>query len=132
MKTNTKRIAAPILALALTAGMFTAVAQTKSSTKSKSTRTATSKFHRLPAHYGKLKLKEEQVEEIYTIRETFGKKIEALEEELDELREERDEKTKDVLTRTQVTAYNKLVAASQKSSSSKSTGSSRKSSSSKK
>lgn len=127
MKTTLTRFFAPVLALALTVGTVTTVAQSQSS--SKSAKSKASKFHRLPAHYGKLKLKEEQVKEIYAIRDTFGKKIEALQKELAELREEQDEKTKDVLTRTQVTAYNKLVSAAK---SSKSSGSTKKSTSSKK
>ena len=135
MKTAPKSLVAPIVALILTAGTLTSFAQPQKSTKADEAKKATSKFHRLPAHYGKLELKEEQVKEIYSIRETYGKKIEALQKELAELREEQGEKTKDVLTRTQVTAYNKLIAASEsgkKSSSDEKASSTKKSSESKK
>lgn len=132
MKTTTQNFVAPVVALILTAGALTSFAQPQTSSKSKSAQKATSKYHRLPAYYGQLKLKEEQIKEIYSIRETFGKKIEALQKELDDLREEQAEKTKDVLTRTQVTAYNKLIAASKKSATTKKSTSSKKTSSSEK
>ncbi len=95
MKPNLPKFVAPILPLTLTAASLSHAAQSQSSSKSKS-----SKFHRLPAHYGKLKLKDEQIKEIYSIRETYGKKIAALQKELEDLREEQADKTKDVLTRT--------------------------------
>ena len=129
---------APILALCVTASTVTALAQSKSSSKSSKTTTTkkvTSKYHRLPTYYGQLKLKKEQVEEIYSIKDKFGPKIADLMKELDDLKEEQAEEIKDVLTRTQVTAYNKLVAgtapktsssSSSKSSSSKSKTSSKK------
>lgn len=135
MKAYTKTAVASVVALMLTAGTLTSFAQPQKSSKADETKKATSKFHRLPAYYGKLELKEEQIEEIYSIRETFGKKIEALQKELADLREEQAEKTKDVLTRTQVTAYNKLIAAAEsgkKSSSDEKDSSTKKSSSSKK
>lgn len=109
------RLTASILAVAIAASTLTAVAQTKSkssTSKSKATATSkkTSKYHRLPAHYGQLKLKDEQVKEIYSIRDAFGKKIDDLEAELAELKEDQAKDIKDVLTRTQVTALNKLIA----------------------
>lgn len=118
---QSRRFIAPVLALIVTVGSLTAVAQTKSKTSSKSSATKkTSKYHRLPTYYGQLKLKEEQIEEIYSIKDEFGKKIDDLEEELAKLKKEQAEEVKDVLTRTQVTALNKLIAG-KSSSSSKST-----------
>lgn len=113
---RSRQFVAPILALVITAGALTAVAQTKSkSSKSSSKSAATekkekSKYHRLPTYYGQLELKEEQVGEIYAIKDDYGKKIDDLEAELAKLKDEQAEKIKDVLTRTQVTALNKLLA----------------------
>lgn len=103
------------LAVLITATSLTAIAQTKKSTASetkakKAEKQETSKYHRLPAYYGQIDLKDEQVAEIYGIKDTFGKKIDDLEAEIAKLKEEQDEKVKDVLTRTQVTALNKLLA----------------------
>ncbi len=103
------------LAFLITATSLTAIAQTKKSTASetktkKAEKQETSKYHRLPAYYGQIKLKDEQVAEIYSIKDTFGKKIDDLEAEIAKLKEEQDEKIKDVLTKTQVTALNKLTA----------------------
>ena len=128
---STQRFIAPLLALIVTAGTLTAVAQTKKSSSKSKTTTAkkeSSPYHRLPAYYGKLKLKPEQKQEIYDIKDAFGPKIDKLEKELEDLKEEQAEEVKDVLTRTQVTAFNKLVAAASKSSSSskKSSSSSKK------
>ena len=105
------RFLAPMLAVAITVGAMSAVAQTKSSRSSSSKSKAASKYHRLPAYYGQLKLKDDQKQEIYKIKQTYGEKIDALEEELAELKEEQADEIKDVLTRTQVTALNKLIAA---------------------
>ena len=137
MNMISRNLMAPILALCVTASTVTALAQSKSTSKSSKTTTTkkvTSKYHRLPTYYGQLKLKKEQVEEIYTIKDKFGPKIAELMKELEDLKEEQAEEIKDVLTRTQVTAYNKLVAgtapktssSSSKSSSSKSRTSSKK------
>lgn len=101
------------LAFLVTASSLTAVAQSKKSSSKSETKTEkkeSSKYHRLPAYYGQIKLKDEQVAEIYAIKDTFGKKIDDLEAEIAKLKEEQDEKVKDVLTRTQVTALNKLIA----------------------
>ncbi|MDG1896774.1 MAG: hypothetical protein P8J37_17865 [Fuerstiella sp.] len=53
MKRSVHRLIAPILAIALTAGAMTALAQ-KSSSKSsaKSKEKVVSKYHRLPTYYG--------------------------------------------------------------------------------
>lgn len=107
------------LAAAMATGAISPVAQTKSKPKT-SAKTAASKYHRLPPYYGQLKLKKEQIAEIYELRETCGKKIDALEKELKKLKDEQATKCKGVLTRTQVTAYNKLKAAGTKSSTKKS------------
>ena len=105
---------------------MTALAQTKSSSKVSAKEKAAMKYHRLPTHYGQLKLKDEQKQEMYTLKEKYGSQIDELQEQLAELKEEQAEEIKDVLTRTQVTALNKLIAAR---SSSKTKSSSKKSSS---
>ncbi|MEO2016496.1 MAG: hypothetical protein ABGZ53_19230 [Fuerstiella sp.] len=125
MERTAHRFIASILAVAITAGAMTALAQ-KSSSRSSAKDKATSKYHRLPTHYGQLKLKDEQRQEIYELKEKYGKQIDELEEELAELKDEQKEEIKDVLTRTQVTALNKLIAAA--SSSKKKSSSKRKSS----
>ncbi len=108
---QSSRLTASILAVAIAASTLTAVAQTKSkSSTSTSKSAAASKYHRLPAHYGQLKLKDEQVQEIYAIKDSFGKKLDDLEAELAKLKKDQAKKIKDVLTRTQVTALNKLIA----------------------
>ena len=115
------RFLAPVLALLISTGAFSAMAQTKSkssSSKSKAsateeketTKKKTSKYHRLPPYYGQLELKDEQIEDIYQIKDSYGEKIDALMKELEELKDKQDEEIKDVLTRTQVTALNKLIA----------------------
>ena len=126
MQRSVHRFIAPILAVAITAGAMTALAQSKSSSKSSAKEKAASKYHRLPTYYGQLKLKDEQKEEIYKLKEAYGSQIEELQEELAELKDKQAEEIKDVLTRTQVTALNKLIAAG---SSSKAKRSSKKSSS---
>lgn len=113
MNTPRRLIFAPALAILITASSLSAIAQTKKSESSKkSSATAkkeTSKHHRLPTYYGQIKLKEEQVAEIYSIKDSFGKKIEDLEAELAKLKEEQAKKIKGVLTKTQIAALNKLV-----------------------
>ncbi|HIK94109.1 MAG TPA: hypothetical protein EYG03_19365 [Planctomycetes bacterium] len=125
MRRSVHRFLVPLLAIAITAGAMTALAQ-KSSSKSSAKDKAASKYHRLPTYYGRLKLKDEQKEEIYELKEKYGSQIDELQEQLAELKEEQAEEIKDVLTRTQVTALNKLIAAR---SSSKTKSSSKKSSS---
>ena len=112
MRRTMHRFIAPVLAIAITAGAMTALAQ-KSSSKSsaKNKEKVVSKYHRLPTYYGQLKLKEEQRQEIYALKEEFGQQIDDLQEQLAELKEQQAEEIKDVLTRTQVTALNKLIAA---------------------
>lgn len=113
MNKTSLRIATPLLALMVSLGTLTAVAQSKSSSaKSGATvsQKESSKYHRLPTHFGKLELKEEQVQEIYGIKEMMGPRIDELAKQLAELKEEQKDKIKDVLTRTQVTALNKLKA----------------------
>jgi Spy/CpxP family protein refolding chaperone len=112
MQRSVHRFIAPILAVTITAGAMTALAQ-KSSSKSsaKSKEKVVSKYHRLPTYYGQLKLKDEQKQEIYKLKEKYGSQIDELQEQLAELRDEQAEEIKDVLTRTQVTALNKLIAA---------------------
>ena len=112
---------APAFALMVIVSSLTAAAQTKSKTSASKSKTETkeekaaekkvsSKYHRLPTYYGQLELDEEQIAEIYSIRDSFGPKIDALMKEIEELKDQQDEKIKDVLTRTQVTALNKLKA----------------------
>ena len=112
MQNKKAKFVAPLLALAVTFGALTAVAQQKtSSSKAKQETTAKkekSKYHRLPTNFGKLELTEEQISEIYAIKDDMGPKIDALTKELAEMKAEQDQKIKDVLTRTQVTALNKL------------------------
>lgn len=105
------------LALAITAGSMTTLAQTRSkSAASKSDATSEkqerSKYHRLPAHFGKLDLKEDQVEEIYAIRADYGPDIDELKAELAALQQEMNEEIQDVLTSTQRTALAKLRSGS--------------------
>lgn len=119
MRHPSRKFIAPVLALVITAGTLTAVAQTKSKTSSskastKTEKKETSKYHRLPTYFGQLKLKDEQRQEIYSLKEKFGPKIEALEKELEELNQEMDDAIEDVLTRTQKTALNKLRDGSSK------------------
>lgn len=121
---SARYLISPAMALVVTVGTLTAVAQTKSSSKSSSSKSKVeARYRRLPSFYGKLKLSDEQKEEIYSIKSRFGPEIDELEAKLDELREEQADEIKDVLTRTQVTALNKLIDGSEstkKSSSSKS------------
>jgi Spy/CpxP family protein refolding chaperone len=117
MKSTSVRIAAPLLALMVTVGTLTAVAQTKTApekSKAAASKKDSSKYHRLPSNFGKLELTEEQVQEIYSIKDTMGPKIEELAKEMAALKADQDQKIKDVLTRTQVTAFNKLKAGTAK------------------
>lgn len=70
--------------------------------------TRTSPYRRLPPHFGKLKLKPAQIEEIYEIREVYGEKLARLQRQMTELREEQTTALDDVLTRTQQTALKKF------------------------
>ncbi len=107
-----RTLVAPLLALAITTGTLTAVAQTKSKSSSRSSATTEakekSKYHRLPSHYGQLGLKEDQVVEIYEIKDSYGPKIDELKAELASLQEEMAEEIEDVLTTTQKGALSKL------------------------
>ncbi|MCR9201613.1 MAG: hypothetical protein NXI04_23465 [Planctomycetaceae bacterium] len=67
-----------------------------------------SPYRRLPAHFGKLNLKPDQVEEIYEIREQYGEKLAKLRQQLERLREEQQEQLDDVLTKTQLSALKKF------------------------
>ena len=67
-----------------------------------------SAYRRLPAHFGKLKLKPDQIEEIYEIREQYGEKLAKLRQQMEALREEQQEQLDDVLTKTQLSALKKF------------------------
>lgn len=67
-----------------------------------------SPYRRLPAHFGKLKLKPDQMEEIYEIREQYGEKLAKLRQQLEALRQEQQEQLDDVLTKTQLSALKKF------------------------
>ncbi|MFY9255335.1 MAG: hypothetical protein WAO83_17925 [Fuerstiella sp.] len=114
MRSMSVKAMAPVLALFVTVGTLSAVAQQKSSSSKAKTESSekekTSKYHRLPTYFGKLELKDEQVQEIYDIKDDFGPKIEDLAKQLADLKAEQDDKIKGVLTRTQVTELNKLKA----------------------
>jgi len=135
MRYPLRRFFVPVLALIISVGAVATAAQTKSSSKSSTSKTKTtattkketSKYRRLPTYYGQLELKEEQITDIYEIKDTFGPKIDDLEKQIEKLKEDQDKKIKDVLTRTQVTALNKLVAGTAKKESSSSKSSSSKS-----
>ena len=73
-----------------------------------------SRLRRLPPHFGKLKLKPAQIEEIYDIRESYGEKLNNLQAQLEKLRAQQTAEVEDVLTRTQQTALKKLQAGSSK------------------
>lgn len=73
-----------------------------------------SRLRRLPPHFGKLKLKPAQIEEIYDIRESYGEKLNKLQAQLEKLRAQQTAEVEDVLTRTQQTALKKLQAGSSK------------------
>ena len=125
-----RSIIAPLLALAVTAGTLTAVGQTRSQSSSRSkTESAEkekSKYHRLPTYYGKLNLKEEQVEEIYAIKDDYGPQIDELKQELADLQKEMNEAVEDVLTSSQKSELEDLRDAASKSrSASRSSSSSR-------
>ncbi len=81
MRRSVHRFLVPLLAIAITAGAVTALAQ-KSSSKSsaKSKEKVVSKYHRLPAYYAQLKLKDEQKEEIYKLKEDYGEQIDELQD----------------------------------------------------
>lgn len=117
MYRSATRFVTPIVALAITVGALSAVAQTKkSSSKSKTASEAkdseSSKYHRLPTYYGKLELDDDQVEEIYAIKDEYGPQIEELQQELNKLKGEMNAEIDDVLTSSQRTALAKLKGGS--------------------
>ena len=117
MVTSPRRFIAPLLALAVTTGTLTSVAQTKSKSSSSKGRTEekeASKYHRLPTYFGQLELKDEQVQEIYKVKDAYGPKIDKLQQQLAELKEEMNEEIADVLTSSQKTALTKLRGSSSK------------------
>ncbi|MCA9050421.1 MAG: hypothetical protein KDA89_16910 [Planctomycetaceae bacterium] len=135
MKTLLRLVLAAAVVGSVVSTTYHAEAQSKKSS-SKATPKEDARYRRLPTYFGQLEIDEKQREEIYSIRAEFGPKIEELQKQIQELREEMDKECEDVLTSAQKTALNKLRDASEKSSgkssSSKSSGSrSRKSSSSK-
>lgn len=127
-----RSVMAATLALAITAGSLTTLAQTRSKSKDDADEKTVSKYHRLPAHFGKLELKDDQVEEIYAIKADFGPEIDKLKEELKSLQEEMNEEIEDVLTSTQKSALAKLRSGSSRSTASASSGGRSRSSSTKK
>ncbi len=89
-------------------------AQTKSSKKSSTKKTKAKKSSakktttkkseisgRLPYHYGKLKLSDEQREKIYKIQARYADKLEKLQKEMLALKKKIDSETQKVLTTTQ-------------------------------
>ena len=135
-----RNIITPLLALAVTAGSLSAVAQTKGKSAGSEKSSAVSKYRRLPTYFGRLELDDEQRETIYEIKEDFGPKIEDLRQELAELQAEMSAEIEDVLTTTQKSALAKLkdgsgtktASASKSSSARSSRSSSRRSSTSRK
>ena len=77
----------------------------KKTTAKKSTKKSSSKKSeitgRLPHHYGKLELKDEQREKIYKIQAKYADKIAKLQKELDALKGKVDTESQKVLTTTQ-------------------------------
>ena len=81
----------------------------KTSEKKKSERTG-----RLPNHFGKLKLKDEQREKIYKIQARYTDKITKLRKELESLRAKADSESKKILTKAQRRDLAKLTSAAEK------------------
>jgi hypothetical protein len=127
-----RSVMAATLALAITAGSLTTLAQTRSKSKDDADEKKAAKYHRLPAHFGKLELKDDQVEEIYAIKADFGPEIDKLKEELKSLQEEMNEEIEGVLTSTQKSALAKLRSGSSRSTASASSSSRSRSSSTRK
>lgn len=112
MKGHLSRCIVTLMAIVILAGAYNPEPQSKSSSKKSD---SLQKYRRLPTYFGQLDLKDDQKEEIYSIREAYGPRIDELKQELAELREEEQDEIKDVLTRTQVTALNKLKAGAKSS-----------------
>ncbi|MEZ6123972.1 MAG: hypothetical protein R3C49_12440 [Planctomycetaceae bacterium] len=110
---------APLLALGIASSSFLAIAQTKAKSAQKDDAAETSKYRRLPTYYGQLELKDDQKEDIYKIRESFGARIDDLEAQLEELRGQMNKEIEGVLTTTQKSALSKLKAGNKSSSSAK-------------
>jgi len=105
------RIIIPMLALVITAGSLSATAQTKSRSSSKAVtaqKSESARYRRLPPHWGKLDLDEDQRADVYDIREDYGIRIAKLKAEIEQLQEEMSEELDDVLTSSQKSALAKL------------------------
>lgn len=68
---------------------------------------------RLPAHYSKI-VTDEQRKQIYAIHLEYAERIDALQKELARLQEERDARTRAVLTPAQQQTLDELIAANEK------------------
>lgn len=88
--------------------------QVKGSGKSKSSKPKFSRSssgpRRLPRYFAHLKLKEEQREEVFQVQAEYKQEINALMNQLAELKEEQQERLEDILTRTQKSLLNKYKA----------------------
>lgn len=60
-----------------------------------------SKYARLPRYFGQLELSDDQRSEVYAVQEELGRKIDELLRQLDELKLERDDQLKGLLTTSQ-------------------------------
>ncbi|MCG6154281.1 Spy/CpxP family protein refolding chaperone [Rubinisphaera margarita] len=82
----------------------TAISQTMPARPDEGTRRS---GNRLPNHYGKLGLSDEQREKIYSIQSDYRSKIQSLLQELEDLRDEQSLQIQSVLTETQRVELNK-------------------------
>ncbi|WP_298858769.1 hypothetical protein [uncultured Gimesia sp.] len=94
----------------------------KASAKAKKSVTKKSKG-RVPAHYGKLSLSKEQRNKIYEIKAGYKSQIDSLRKQLAELSKKQNSECEGVLTATQKSTLDKILAdvASKKAPSKKST-----------
>lgn len=69
---------------------------------------------RLPNNYGKLDLSDAQKEKIYSLQDKYGDQIDALQTQIDKLKEKRDTEIRNVLTTKQKQDLSKVESSKDK------------------
>jgi Spy/CpxP family protein refolding chaperone len=104
------RSARLLLAIVLLAGMVTPAVVGQDKAKVKEKETPGKMRGQLPPNYGKLGLSDEQKQKIYVIRDKFRVKLEELQKEINDLREQERKDMEKVLTSAQRDRLREIIA----------------------
>lgn len=108
---HSKRVAGMVALLLGLVSMAPLLGQpTQKSTEREPSQNEARRFRRLPNHFGRLGLSDEQREKIYAVQVEYGQKIAALRRQIEELDHQRDEANRGVLTEEQRAKLDQLLA----------------------